>query len=199
MNAVDNEAKLVREWLLGVMKRTGKRPTPLAREAGLSPSTILRALDETNPSSLERRTIRKIVDKHGGPAPTFADAQFSPGGFSEPELTTVYLDTPVFAGATLSPDQYVKEVNSRALELAGWPAGTQALFDMSVEPQPGDVVEAQIYNHVRGTAETIPRLFDPPYIVARTADPDVNQKPQLVDGVNVKIMAVAIKSLWVRE
>jgi hypothetical protein len=157
------------------------------------------AVDRVNPSSLERRSIRKIVDKFGVPGPAIADTQFFPPGFSEPELLPLEVPSPVFAGFSLSPDQYVKRLNTRALELLGYLPGAKVLFDMSVQPVVDDIVEAQIYNHARGTAETILRLYDPPYIVARTADPGVNQKPQLVDGVNVRIVAVALKSLWERD
>lgn len=160
VNAVDPEAKLVREWLLEVMRRTQMKATPLAKKVGLAPSTLLRALDEDNPSALERRSIKKIVDTFNVPAPQFADAQFGPLG---------------------------------AADLAGYLPGDSVLFDMSVTPRAGDIVEAQVYG--ARDAETIFRYFDPPYLVVRTADPGANQKPQLVDGERIKIVAVALRSL----
>jgi DNA-binding phage protein len=194
VNAVDPEAKLVREWLLEVMRRTGMKATPLAKKVGLAPSTLLRALDEDNPSALERRSIKKIVDHFGVPAPQFADAQSGPHhGFEEPDLVLPDASPQLFCGVLLEPNQYVKIVNTRAAELVGYLPGDSVLFDMSVSPRAGDIVEAQVYG-VRD-AETIFRYFDPPYLVVRTADPSANHKPQLVDGERIKIVAVALRSM----
>lgn len=193
VNAVDPEAKLVREWLLEVMRRTQMKATPLAKKVGLAPSTLLRALDEDNPSALERRSIKKIVDTFNVPAPQFADAQFGPLGFEEPDLVLPEASPQGFCGALLEPNQYVKIVNTRAADLAGYLPGDSVLFDMSVTPRAGDIVEAQVYG--ARDAETIFRYFDPPYLVVRTADPGANQKPQLVDGERIKIVAVALRSL----
>lgn len=186
------EAKVVRNWVQDLMKRTGLKATPLAKGAGLSPSTLLRALDEDSPTELDRRSIRKLVEKYNVAAPAIAEPQLLTPDPDEPELILPEEVTSVFAGKQLTAAQYVREINTRAIELVGYWLGDMTLFDTSVSPEGGDIVEALVYNPVRGTAETVPRLYDPPYIVARTTDPTVNQKPLLVDGSTVRIVSVAL-------
>lgn len=197
MNSVDQEAKVVREWLMDVMRRAGMKPTPFAKEAGLSPSTLSRALDEQNPTSLERRSIRKIVDKFRVRGPDIADVQAT--GFAEPELVEYELDVPNFAGLALDPNEYVKEVNTRAVELAGYIPRDRILFSMALTPRAGDVVHAQVYSLTTRSAESVLRYFDPPYLVMRTADLSLSQKPLPVDGERVKIIAVARRMMRSRD
>jgi hypothetical protein len=181
-----NHAQQVRTWLRHVMRQTGMKPSPLAKAAGLSPSTLLRALDDDSPSSLERVSILKIMKAFNVSGPD--EAEMRTIGFSETELLPYAPESPV----ALAPNQYVKIVNTRALELAGYMPGDLATFDMSASPVAGDVVEAQIYSG--GTAETAFRLYDPPYLTVRTLDPAVAAKPLLVDGERIRIAAVLVRS-----
>lgn len=190
----NNDAEQIRQWLEGVIKQTGLKPTPLAKEAGLAPSTLLRALDPDNPTALERRSIAKIVARFNV-APPFAPGAAPAGyppGFSEDELLAPEDDAPVFEGAHLTPNQYVRTINTRALELAGYLPGDVALFDMSVTARDGDAVAANVYN-LQGGADTVLRIFEPPYLVTRTMDREIASKPRLVDGEHVRIMAVLVK------
>jgi hypothetical protein len=65
---------------------------------------------------------------------------------------------------------------------------------MAVKPRAGDVVAAHVYNLGRGTAETVLRLYDPPYLVTRSTDDAISLKPLLVDDERVRITATAIGS-----
>jgi hypothetical protein len=197
MNAVaDSEAETIRAWLEAAIAQSGLKPTPFAKEAGLAPSTVLRALDRDHPSSLERRSIRKIMDTFHVAAPYVQDAQTTYGpGMHEAELVEIETAPAAFAGEPLTANQYVRRVNTRALDLAGFLPGDEVLLDMAVLPRAGDVVAAQVYNLQRGTAETVLRLYDPPYLVARSTDDTLPLKPLLVDNERVKVMAVAVRAL----
>ncbi len=193
---LDPEAETIRSWLLEVLRITGMKPTPLAKQAGLAPSTLLRALDPDQPSALERRSIKKIVDTFGVPGPYLPDAPaHRPPGFAEAELLEPDGPVALFAGEPMTANQFVRVVNTRALDLAGYVPRDDILLDMAETPSAGDIVAAQVYNLARGTAETVLRIYDPPYLTLRSTDPGAQAKPLLVDTERVKIMAVAIKVL----
>ncbi|WP_414462930.1 hypothetical protein [Hyphomicrobium sp. DY-1] len=183
------------------MRATKLKPTPLAKTAGLSPSTILRALDEENPSGLERRSIQKIVDafgypwpqSYGGQSPAKPD-EFIPG-FSEEEMA---LASPKDADTPLSPTQADWQIKSRVLELAGYLPGDFVRADSSVMPRPNDIVVAQILRTARPGADTVLRLYDPPYLTTATMDDRLREKPRPVDNVNVSIWGVVVRSWRVR-
>lgn len=123
---------------------------------------------------------------------------FYGGGFAEDDLLP-------FQGAptedaqepALSPNQYIRTINTRALELAGYLPGDSVVFDMSVAPREGDAVAANVYK-LEGGAMTVLRLYDPPYLVTRTMDQRIMTKPRPVDDHLVKIMAVAIRLVRAR-
>ncbi|MGL4397619.1 MAG: hypothetical protein ACRCS9_13850 [Hyphomicrobium sp.] len=197
-NTKDDRA--VKVWLEAAIKYSGLRPTPFAKKVGLSASTVVRALDPENPTELDSRSITKIVENLGIPGP-YTDRSGTPSrgpGFAEDELGVPDSQPPTFAGEPLTPNQYVREIRTRALELEGYPPGALALFDMSMGPRAGDAVAANIYNLQRGSAETVFRLYDPPYLISRSTDRSVQAKPQLVDNERVKIMAVVTKTLLIR-
>jgi hypothetical protein len=180
---VSDEAARQRAWLEGVLRATGLRATPLAKGAGIAPSTLLRALDADDPSLLAARTIAKIAAAYGVPGIGQAAA---PAGLGEPDLA------PYAAGPDddLPADRYRRSVRSRVLDLKGILPGDVVLFDMAATPAAGDVVEAQIYAGMN--AETVLRIYDPPYLIARSTDPVIAPKPLPVDGERVRIAAVAV-------
>lgn len=179
---IDNERAAMRSWLTDVMRRTGLRPTPLAKRAGISPSTLTRFL-EGGSAILDRVTLRKIADAAGVPAP----GDPAQSGFAE-DLVQIDDDTPID-----NPNRYTKAVGSRALELVGFLPGDEVEFDMSATPVAGDVVEVQVYTpgSLIG-AETKLRVYDPPYVVPRSIDPAIKPTPFFVDGERVRIAAVAV-------
>lgn len=193
--ATETDADVVRAWLNDVMQRTGLRATPLAKRVGLAPSTLLRALDANRPTALERRSIVLIAAATGLPAPSIggeaAGGQIGPRGFAEPDLVPLSEQPPVWNGRTLTPNQYVATVGSRVLVLAGVMPGDELLMDMAARPEAGDIIQAQVYG--AADADTLLRLYDPPYLVTRSADDP--PKPLPVDGERVRIAAVA-RGVW---
>lgn len=192
----DDRAEIVRQWLVEAIAKSGLKPTPFATRAGLSPSTILRNLE--GEVSLDLRSIDKIVDHYNIPGPSiYGEAQANAPGFSEAELASYTSDVPTWWKIELSPKQGLWQVNTRSLELAGVLPGDIILVDSNVAPkipregEPRDVVVAQILG--AGTAETVLRLYDPPYLLTDTADPHSKRKPELVDNVRVSIWGVQVK------
>ena len=187
------------------MRETKLKPTPLAKAAGLAPSTILRALDDDNPVSLERRSIQKIVDALNVPPPAaYGQAtggvaimsSSNAGGFADKELTLA--SDAAGQLQNLSQTQAVWQVHSRALELSGILDGDFVLADSAVAPRPRDVVIAQLVRTARPGADTVLRLYDPPYLLTATMQTEAISKPVLVDNVNVSIWGVVVRSWRVR-
>lgn len=173
-----------RLWLEQVIARSGMKPTPFAQRAGIAPSTILRALDKAASVELDRRTIAKICAAFAVPPPGYGATGFAEGDLAEYAAGG---DVPA-----LPANQYRRRAASRAMELAGILAGDVLTFDMARGAAAGDIVEAQVYALDRRAAETVMRLYDPPYLIARSLDAAVPQKPLLVDGERVRIAAVLI-------
>lgn len=173
------------------------KPTPLAKAAGLAPSTLLRALDPDNPGSLERRSIDKIVQKFGvDPPAMYGQPTLASRGFSEPEMQQISAGS---AAEPLTPTQGIWRVQTRALDLAGYLPGDELTADSSIVPRARDVVVAQIVDHTRGTAETVLRVYEPPYLLTETTDERARQKPLLVDHDRVTIWGVVVKMVRVRR
>jgi hypothetical protein len=187
---------IVHRWLVDAIERSGLKPTPFALKAKLSPSTILRNLD--GKGSLDRRSIDKIVSEYRIPGPPiYGEASAATPGFSEAELASYTSDVPTWWKLELSPRQGLWQVNTRALELAGVLPGDVILVDSNIAPrtpregEERDIVVAQILT--AGSAETVIRIYDPPYLITETADPAARRKPLLVDNDRVSIWGVQIK------
>ena len=91
------------------------------------------------------------------------------------------------------PGVDVWRVQSRAMALAGLIEGDFMLVDthQSERVKAGDTVIAQVYN--RSGATTVLRRFEPPVLVASSADP-ADGRVFVVDGVNVVVRGKVIAS-----
>jgi len=190
-----------RRYLEQVMARTGWSQSELAARAGLDASTLSRFLTASRSGhALRPATLRKI-ERASGIAIDGSQTQApSPAGFAEPEAAPLdrSANSPLAAAVAAlmrghnNLDPWV--LNSRALETAGFLPGDVLLVGLNETPLAGDVVCAQIYDWPAGKAETVFRLFRPPYLVAATADPAL-QTPHVVDGSRVAIKGVVVNSL----
>lgn len=189
-----------RKWLLDILGKTGMTPTALARAAGLAVTTLTRPHKEPEWSRpFAAATIEKIVAATGYAPPGMAAAN----GFreSEPEpfeIAREDADARVRAAvdALKAGRNHVAawEMRSRALELAGYLPGDIVICDHQREPHAGDVVCAQIYAPDGTGARTVFRIYQPPYLVAMSADRAL-LKPWLVDHDNVAIRGVVLEML----
>lgn len=182
---------LARDWILKVLAAKGWSANRLAKEAGLSSATVHRALNDPHVTS--NTTLEKISKATGIPSPIAAHASGQPG-FREADAE------PMRAPArTEDPAQTWWRLNTRAAELAGYLPGDEVLTDARIVPRAGDLVCAQVYDLRRDTAETVFRIFDPPYLIARSMDPSVPAKPLLVDGQTVVLVGTVIRTQRTRE
>jgi transcriptional regulator with XRE-family HTH domain len=182
---------------------TGKTRTEIAREAGVSPSTISKfENDVDNISQLGNLTMEKISTVTGVPFATWrADA---PPQLAEAEAT--FLDD-------LPRDDYLKRLitalraggnaidpwvlRSRALEVIGYMPGDVLLVDLNAEAKDGDVVCAQSYDRL-GRAETIFRVFQKPFLTAHSMERP-GFRPLFVDDDRVQIRGVVVSMLRPRQ
>jgi hypothetical protein len=196
-SALDKDsANIIRTWLEEVLAKTGMRPTPLAKAAGLAPSTLLRALDPEHPGSLERRSIDKIVQTFHVPAPMFYREMTPAQGLKEPEVLAVQDEDIDLIAAD---GQAIWLVRTRAIEMAGYLPGDRIRVDSRVSPTVRDVVVAQVVGHGLDPAETVIRIYDPPYLLTETSDPSARRKPLLVDNDRVAISGTVIKMIRFRR
>ena len=182
---------LARDWINKVLEQRGWTPNRLAREAGVSPATIPRALNDDRYVT-SNTTLGKISKATGIPTPMEAQAAGTPG-FREPDAVRL-------AGSESAVELHQDwwRLGTRAAELAGYLPGDQVLVDQDVAPRAGDLVQAQSYDLQLGTAETIFRIYDPPFLIVRTMDPGISAKPLTVDGERIRIVGTVVRSVRVR-
>ncbi len=169
-------------WLGKVLAETGLAPTTLATKIGLAPSTLTRFINsDEHGSALSHRTI-SAVEKFTGIA-YGADlrprllrqddaAAFSPsdaGGAAD------HVAALLRAGSVTA-----WTLRSRALEAVGFVPGDVMIVDLNEPPQPGDAVLAQVYDFKSMRAETLFRLYEPPFLYAATLD-RAHSAPILID------------------
>jgi len=196
MGQVDDQ----RAYLASVMERTGWNQTELAQRAGLDPSTLSRFLNGGREGhALRQATIRKIAAASGLSASGEVMAPAAQG-FAENEASPLEVGerSPLNAiiaalgQGRLNIDPWT--LQSRALESAGYRPGDVLLVALDEIPALGDVVCAQIYDWTKGRAETVFRIFQPPYLIAATSDSRL-MRPHLVDDGAVTIKGVVLHSM----
>ena len=193
-------------YLDSVMQRTGWSQSELALRAGLDPSTLSRFLTgDREGHSLRPATIRKIESVSGiGFGSSKNEPEPRSQGFAEAEAEPL----PVIPASPLSAivealtrghrnvDPWT--LRSRALESAGFLPGDSVIVALGETPLSGDVVCAQLYDWSTGKAETVFRIFQPPYLVAASPDPAF-MRPQVVDDAKVQIKGVVINTIRNRK
>jgi SOS-response transcriptional repressor LexA len=185
-------------WLNAVLEFSMWNVTRLAREAGVSQSTLAKFLnDPENLAQLSTNTVEK-VSAVGGIRPYETKPATTPRGIAEKEAIPFSstdeqvgfsrLIAAMTAGNSLVP--WV--LNSRALEAFGYLPGDILIVDLNATAQDGDIVCAQLYDR-NGEAETVFRIFEHPFLVAATMDRKAI-KPLLIDNSSVVIRGVVTSS-----
>lgn len=201
-----SESERQRRYLRDVMQRTGLGQSELASRSGIDPSTLSRFLSgDREGHSLRSSTLRKIE--------TFSGLPFNPDGAAAPppadgfgEAEAVPLRVTAGSGIDGVLDALLKGkhnvdpwvLRSKALEGAGYRIGDILLVALGETPLAGDVVCAQVYDWETGRAETVFRLFQPPYLLAASTDIAL-MRPHHVDDGKVSIKGVVINSLRNRQ
>ena len=89
-------------------------------------------------------------------------------------------------------------LRSNALLSIGYLPGDVMLVDLNERPRAHDVVCAQVYDWVRSRAQTVFRLYEPPYLLASTTDQAV-LRPLVVDDNVVVVKGVVTASIRPRR
>jgi len=191
-----------RAWLLRVIETTGLKPSQIARGADVSDTTLTRLLN--NPSyegTLSELTIERIKTTYNLPGPgndppakggapvLFSEAELLQFAALEPSIAAAL--TALCAGITACE---IWRLHSSAIENAGYLVNDLVVVDPNATPGPHDAVKAVVTEWSRGSAETIWRLFDPPYLLSSAAR-QLAAKPLLVDGQRVRVAGVIVASL----
>lgn len=192
-------ANLHREWLRSLKAHTGHSLSRIADEVGVARSTLTRPLKDGDDgvSTLHALTIEKVVTKYRVAPPSVPElTPAAPAGVVEDATPyrpqagdEVAAAVKALTGSRRNADAWV--MRSRALECAGVMPGDVVIVDMAELPRAGDLACAQVYDWRKGTAETIFRVYEPPYLVASTFDPGL-RKPLLVDDERVIIKGVLL-------
>ena len=185
-----------RAWLRTVIQKTGLSPTQLAAKAGVAQPTITRFLNSPNVShNLTARTISAVeraVGMRYGPNPKdagFNESDGEPYRYSDCAKELSFLEDAF--GKANGKDAWT--LKTKAIEAAGYLPGDVLIVDLNETPAPGDVVCAQIYDWSRSRAETVFRLWEPPYLQVATYEKSL-RKIFVVDNQNVIIRGVVVAS-----
>jgi transcriptional regulator with XRE-family HTH domain len=186
-NWVDDLRLVQKEWVERVMAARGWNAGEWAEKAGLSPSTVSRFLNsQDHKFLLTYKTLSKLAGAAKVAMPT-AGSDMDGTGFGEPELQ------PLITGEEPNATRSTWLIKGNAMQFSGFLAGDSIEFDHAIMPQIDDIVLAQVYDNSRGTAETVMRVYAPPYLLAAASHPSA-YPPLYVDGNNVKIVGVMVKS-----
>jgi hypothetical protein len=186
---LDDTQQLLRNWIDQILSVKGWTKARLAKEAGFPTSTITRLFRADYNGSLNMSSVAKIVRASGIAAPTSIGGVDAPLGFSEPAALP-------YEGARNNETDERKSVwtvASNSLAAIGLMPGDHFSLDQSLQPQPHDLIMVQQYDHQRGTAESLLRIFVEGFAV--TPLYLVDKSPKLwIDGANVTIMGVITES-----
>lgn len=197
------ERARILDWVEWLRVRTGQSLSELAEGAGLSNNTLTR-LRQRESALLDALSVRMLSEYTGLPGPDLYKLGHTSGFTEEAEPFDVA------AGGSPSMEEFTRLMlkdrpnaaswllKTRALEGLGYMQGDLVVTDGSVQPRAGDAVCAQVVDLRTGAAETVFRVYEPPYLIAHSGDPAL-RKPLLIDNERVIVMATVTESLRARR
>lgn len=169
----------------------------LAVLAGVNPGLIQKPFSKNYKGKFGMDTLQKIADAAGLRVMEYPNR---PAALAEAEAVPfVYADSGDAIAQNV--DRAVRELtrgrNGRdpwvikgyALELSGYLPGDIVVVDLNMQPKPQDIVCALLYDWPGGKAETVFRLYDPPFLLTNSLRFGA-QKPLLVDDSSVVVRGV---------
>jgi hypothetical protein len=189
-----------REYLRRVIAHVDKPATRIAKEIGVAASTLTRLLNapEASTATLHARTISKLQEFSGislfggdtstaqGPRGLAEDAVLFDVTNADPAVSAAIK---ALIGGRQAADPWT--IRTRALEGVGYLPGDIVIVDLGRRPEPGEVVCAQVYDWGRVAAETVMRIYEPPFLVAASLDEQL-RRPLMVDNERVIIKGVVL-------
>ena len=195
-----------RDWLRSLINTTGLAPSALANGAGVSESTLTRLVNKRDyTGTLSPETVERIVTAYRVPGPEGFQSSLrrggAPAGFSEAapvDFSGVRDELALIVKAILRGrnDVHTWRLQTTALEGAGFLPGDLVFVQEISEgqmPRAKDAVCAQVVDYQRGMAETVWRIYDPPFLVGAGLDRTA-YKPLIVDNERVKVAGIITES-----
>jgi hypothetical protein len=195
------------QWVQAVMAYLGvKSYNALAVQAGIDPSLIQKPFNPNYKGKFGADTLSAIAKAANLRVMEYPNR---PLGLAEAEAEPFQYEErsdAIEANVDRAVRELVKGRNGRdpwvirgyALELSGILPGDVVIVDLNMQPRPKDVVCAQIYDWSSMKAETVFRVYDPPYLMTNSLRFGV-QKPLLVDDRSVVIRGVVDVTLRRRQ
>lgn len=201
------------KWFKLQQRKAGVTADDIAQRMGRSRSAVSHIYMGRQPMSLEwAKVFAEVLDvpldevlKRSGVADEGTAQAVSPG-FSESDAVSWVPR----AGEGRRVDQIAEafgrrpgvdiwQVKGPSMIMQGLLPGDFMLIDTNAgdRASPGDVVIAQVYDNVRGRANTVLRRFEPPVLVAASTLVE-DRKILVVDGLNVVIRGVMVASWRVK-
>lgn len=194
-----------RAWLSGIVAKSGKSLTEIAKVAHVSHTTLTRFNRPDYDGTLNSLTVQQIADAMKVPMP----------GGSEPEVRSrrqpiqadaerlSFDDRDDLAGAVtrLAGDRdwcISLQMSSRALELRGYLPGDILIVDKAVLPQEGDVVAVSFQEFADSPAQVLVRVYEKLVLTAATLQTDLT-KPVIVDSDRVTLLGVVTDLIRTRK
>ncbi len=196
-------------WFKQQQKRVGVTADQIAEKMGRTRANVSHILNGRQRMSLDwakafadvlQVPLATVLEKAGvtdaptaqAVAPGFSDSDAAPWVAGPGMAETAQVKT-LAAAMGERPGVDVWRIRGQAMALAGYLAGDFMLVDthQAERVRAGDVVVAQLYN--RSGATTVLRRFEPPVLVAASADP-ADGRVHVVDGVNVVVRGKVVAS-----
>lgn len=184
------------------MSATGETASGLARKAGLATTTLTRFLADDGSPMLGLRSITKIALAAGLPPPFAVPVDLAQG--TRDDALPFAAGPGSRAAAVLAALQasgngtMALQVKSRVLEQRGVLPGDVVIVDHTARASAGNLVCAQAFRWSEAATDLLLRVYEPPYLLAAAADPELAQqarRPLLVDNERVVIKGVVVACL----
>jgi hypothetical protein len=177
-----------REYLRRILDHLKMKPTPLAKAAGVSASSLVRLLKEDSTGTLHARTLRKLEKFSGISLSSVVDAPSASGlrGLAEEAVSfdagsaDPAVSDAIRALIGTREAAVPRTIRTRALECIGYLPGDIVIVELGRRPEPGEVVWAQV------DAEMVMRIYEPPILAAATLDQQLRRPLMLDARVNIK-------------
>lgn len=203
---MDNSQRSTKEWIQAVAASMNLSPSALAKNSGNAASTVTRFLnDTTNTIGISQRTLERIAEYSGVPVHRMPGER-GPGGFAEPDVVefeksekaSEWMKDAVAAIRAGRNHVFAFEMRSWALDQSGIRPGDVLVFDMQARPRPDDVVCVQVADWSTGEAETVVRIYKPPFVMTHSAKLGL-QAPLAVDEDRVSLRGVMLACIRARH
>ncbi|MCF6368312.1 LexA family transcriptional regulator [Rhizobium halophilum] len=195
-----------KEWLRAIARHLNLSPSQLALNSGMAASTLTRYLnDNSNSVGITQSSLEKVA-RYSGFRPNQLPGGSRPG-VAEPDAIPFRHDnrewpewvrTAVEAarGGRNGVEAWV--MKGAALDGLGVMPDDILLIDQNARPKSGDVVLAQIVDYSAGTAETVMRLYQAPFLITHSMRLGPG-RPEHVDEDRVSIAGVSVGSIRIQH